>query len=280
MIIVGIIGGLGNQLFCYACGYATAKRVGAKLMLDTSILDNDTLRDYELDKLGIRYDKRFSTASIKSRFLREAVRRLAFRLMRMRCHYLVDWNAWKYNKRIEGVKDHTYLLGYWQSEKYFKHLRGELLEMFKPRIELSSGCRQYVKEVEACNSVSVHVRRGDYVTLGFCLPASYYEKALARMEKLVEEPVWFVFSDDLDYCRKLFAERPGKFVYVHYESTVTTIEDMYIMSRCKHNVVANSSYSWWGAWLNSNPEKIVIAPSRWMNQANLHGPILDSWIRM
>lgn len=262
MIITKISDGFGNQLFMYACGYAVAKRLNTKLSIDISYLDNNTLRKYELNNLNIKYKSIFTTQKLNYYPLKVAYRKLYHAWLHMKGFRIFkEKQTYIYNPDIEQLKDKTYLYGYWQTEKYFKDYRSDILKMFIPNYPLSTECKEYIKKVQQCNSVAVHVRRGDYVNLGICLDQSYYHQAILKMEERIETPQYFIFSDDIEYAKQLFKGKNGYFTYVQYQSENATIEDLFIMKSCKHIVMANSSYSWWAAWLNDNPDKIVIHPN-------------------
>ena len=262
MIITKISDGFGNQLFMYACGYAVAKATTKPLLLDISYLDNKPLRKYELDKLNIKYDSIFTTRMLKYFPLKVAYRKLYHIWLRMRgIHFFKEKQIYIYNPDFEQLKDKIYFYGYWQTEKYFKDYRSDILKMFTPNYPLSTECREYIKIVQQCNSVAIHVRRGDYVNLGICLDKSYYHQAILKLEENVKAPQYFIFSDDIEFAKQLFKEENEHFSYIQYQSKNATLEDLFIMKSCKHIIMANSSYSWWAAWLNDNPFKIVIHPN-------------------
>ena len=166
MIATKISDGFGNQLFMYACGYAAAQRLNTKLLLDTSFIDTNKLRCYELDKLNIKYDKRFSTEWLKLYPLKVLYRIIVRGWMLSRYTIFKEKKIYHFDLDYPSIQDNTYLYGYWQTEKYFKDCRKDLLQMFTPNYELSSGCKEYINKAHDCNSVAVHVRRGDYVKIG------------------------------------------------------------------------------------------------------------------
>lgn len=260
MIITKISDGFGNQLFMYACGYAVAQRLNTKLILDTSYLDTNKLRSYELDKLNIRFAKRFSTNWLKLYPLKVLYRKIEHFGMRMRYSMYKEKKTYLYDPEVLCIKNNTYLSGYWQSELYFKEYRNDLLALFTPKYELSIGCKEYIEQVRSCNSVAVHVRRGDYVKIGICLDASYYFHAFEHLEQTMDDITYFVFSDDIEYARQMFVNAQRKMEYVHYTPANPTLDDFFIMKACKHIIMANSSFSWWAAWLNNNPDKQVLYP--------------------
>ncbi len=261
MIITRISDGFGNQLFMYACGYATSRRLYAKFMLDISYLDTSSLRHYELDKLNICFDGRFTVSACRFYLLKVICRKIVHVYMKLRYKYIYEKSGCGYNN-INNATDGTYLSGYWQSERYFSDYRCDLLKMLTPRYELSAGCKSYIEQVCTCQSVAVHVRRGDYVVLGNCLDTLYYDKAIDIINSQVNNPIYYVFSDDMDYAKHIFAHKDGIYRYVEYESDNLSLDDFFIMKECHHIVMANSSFSWWAAWLNTHEDKIVVCPKR------------------
>lgn len=260
MIITKISDGLGNQLFMYACGYALSKRLNTKLKLDISYLDTSPLRTYELNKLNICFDILFTVDPCRYYLLKVFCRKIMHAWMKCRYSLFKEKYEYKFDSDILNIKDNTYLNGYWQSEKYFKSYRNDLLKMFTPKYELSDGCKNYIHWVHNNNSVAIHVRRGDYVALGICIGNEYYDKAITYIEKKIESPVYYVFSDDLYYAKDMFKDKQGIYNYVKYESSNLGLDDFFIMKECDHIIMANSSFSWWAAWLNNNDDKIVVCP--------------------
>lgn len=259
MIIAKISDGFGNQLFMYACGYAVAKRLSTKLALDITYLSTNNLRNYELYKLNIVYDKLFSVDNIQYPF-NIVVRKILHFLFRCQYKIFKEKITHKYDKKILSLSRNSYLLGYWQTEKYFKEYRKDILKMFTPRYELSQACNSFIEKVKNCNSVAVHVRRGDYVKLGICLNLSYYQHAFSILNERFNNLTYFVFSDNVEYAKQMFKNMDGTFEYVENSSSNSTLDDFFVMKECKHIIMANSSYSWWAAWLNDNPNKVIIYP--------------------
>lgn len=259
MIITKISDGFGNQLFMYACGYAASRRLSTKLALDLTYLSTNNLRNYELDKLNIVYDKIFTVDNIRYP-LNIAVRKILHLIIRCQYNLFREKDTYKFDERISNIGENSYLFGYWQTEKYFKDYREDILKIFTPNYELSQTCKLLVEKVKNSNSVAVHVRRGDYVKLGICLNLLYYKNAFAVLNKKFRNLTYFIFSDNVEYAKQMFKDMDGNFEYVENASSNTTLDDFFIMKECKHIIMANSSYSWWAAWLNANPNKIVIYP--------------------
>lgn len=273
MIIVRLKGGLGNQMFEYAAGRALALKTGSELLLDATFLNDRTprkhftFRSYELGIFNIH--TRFTFLS-----------RLSFMIS-----IPLLWptlSVLSARLRMIFSKDFRYLSGYFQNEMYFKQFESEIRDDLSPRDPLSSEAKKITESIQTSESVSVHVRRGDYVSdsktaevHGF-LGVEYYENAANFIAGKVNNPHFFVFSDDLEWCRNnMNINRP-----VHYVSC--GVNDLHLMSLCKHNIIANSTFSWWGAWLNKNPRKIVVAPKRWFagSDHDSEDIVPKNWVRM
>jgi hypothetical protein len=183
------------------------------------------------------------------------------------------------------VKDPSplYYIGYWQCSTYFQQYRENLLSEFTYQRALNRSSLALLEMIEHSNSVSVHVRRGDYVDhtlLGGICDLSYYENARTMIDAMVPDPVYIVFSNDIGWCKENLGFK--NVFFSEGNSGSDSAADLHLMSKCKHNIIANSSFSWWGAWLNCSEEKIVIAPNRWINfeHAELLEVVPDSWIRI
>jgi hypothetical protein len=188
---------------------------------------------------------------------------------------------------VKYVSQNAYLEGYWQSEKYFAPIATLLRDEFKLKEPLSPACQGWVEKMKQTQSISLHVRRNDYVSNlhtnqyhGVCQPA-YYDKAICHIRNQVPGTTLFVFSDEMDWARKnLRNYDPIEFIELRGKNRDQ--EEMLLMSLCDHHIIANSSYSWWGAWLGTFPQKIVIAPQKWFNDATLNTKDLipETWIRI
>jgi len=289
VIFVKLIGGLGNQMFQYALGRVLADKNNCSLKLDISGFADYPLRRYELDDLRIRAD----IASI------EEIAR--FRETKPP-HPLIDrikkairWpqpgifmeRAFTFDLEVLELKPPAYLEGYWQSEKYFAHIVDTLREDFTPSEVLNDENQAILQQMTAVNSVSLHVRRGDYVTNahtaqyhGVC-SLDYYRGAVKYIAERVRSPHFFAFSDDTDWVKEnLIIDYPMTLVSVN--SPDKGIWDMALMKSCRHHIIANSSFSWWGAWLNPSNQKLVVAPQRWFNQGtqDTRDLIPYSWARL
>ena len=292
MIAVKLMGGLGNQLFQYAAGKSLSLKHNTQLYIDTSFLEADpknayTKRLYELDYFAIEAKK----------FPKEMIKKIEFLqgnsiLNKIRkktgikssiTTYLEQGH--QFNHQFNSLTDNTHLTGFWQSELYFKSISDTIRKEITIKSEFINGIEPYLELLKNCTSVSLHVRRGDYVNLkhanefhGIC-SIHYYEKALLMMNEKHENLCVFVFSDDIEWCKENL-QIPNK--NKHYVLTDAALKDLYLMQKCNHHIIANSSFSWWGAWLNANTNKTVIAPSKWFNSndINTSDVIPDSWIKI
>lgn len=290
MIISSIIGGLGNQMFQFAAGRALALDRGSELRLEIS-----GFKGYRLHQ-GFQLDQAFAGAFHiateadvgavlgwqRIRWVQRILARPA--VAPMRKHGLVIEPHLQYWQGIHDTPARCCLKGYWQSEKYFQKHAEALRADFRFRPELTASNAVLADKIHRCNSVSMHIRRGDYVwnqvtaaIHGQCTLA-YYQAAARHVLERVNNPVFFVFSDDMPWVRKHLA-LPAPMEYVDHNQQA--FDDMHLMSLCKHHVIANSSFSWWGAWLNPNPNKIVVAPRQWFAVArNTQDLLPAAWVAL
>jgi hypothetical protein len=276
VIITRLFGGLGNQLFQYAAGRAIAIRLGVELRLDITKFASYTLHRYSLGPF--RAPKRIATVREIGRARGEGyglvvrVRRLLTRIPALERRSTRDLPGYLrgtsalFDPRLLDAPDGAYLEGSWQSERYFSDVREVVLRDFEVATPSGGQDAAVAAEIGAHGSISLHVRRCDYVAdparnLSTC-DEGYYSRAIEYLKDRVENPRLFVFSDDPGWVRANM--RFGlPMTYVAHNGPDRNYEDLRLMSLCRHNVVANSSFSWWGAWLNRNPGKIVIAPREW-----------------
>lgn len=286
MILVNLKGGLGNQMFQYACGRALSLRAKALgkaslIRLDTSgfakIANADTPRTFRLDmfntKADAASDSEIHTIKYPFGIFSKAWRLFNAKVLRQ-FYVAFDPSVLSWGSRGANV----YLDGFFQSEEYFKEFADDIRADFTPRHPLSSTAQALFDKISRDPyGVSVHVRRADYVTdaktkavHGVC-DIEYYKRAVAEVAAEVPKPNIYVFSDDIAWAKEnLSFGFPTIFVSA---PDIADFEELILMSACRHNIIANSSFSWWGAWLNTNPAKMVIAPTRW---ANVHN---DDWYK-
>lgn len=272
MIVVKLIGGLGNQMFQYAAGRSLSLLKKTKLALDRSYLDLEstdyTKREFSLNEFNI--DASIGDEKLQSDFKMNANKIvLKFKASFPKHFSHVVYNESKFLKKTNffSLPENTYLNGYWQDSFYFSNIRKQLLEDF----ELKYESVEYLKmkeEIQSCHAVSVHIRRGDYISLASAndfhgaLSLDYYKNAASKMQVKNKDLSFFVFSDDADWCSKHIDFLPNCKI-VSKSGDLTPHEELKLMSHCRHNIIANSSFSWWAAWLNENPNKMVVAPKHW-----------------
>lgn len=276
MIFARLHGRTGNQMFQYAAGRALSLERGVGLVMD--------------DRLAIARGER-SLTRIWDLPLAQAPmppskqdRPLAYTLWRHfgRSPAYVRERGLGFNAGFFDLPDDSYLHGYWQSEKYFGRHADQIREDFTFAPPHGRNA-DLAAEIGETLSVSLHVRRGDYLSVGAhgVCDQAYYDAALALlMPRIGPEPVIYVFSDDPDWARDNLV-LPGRRVVVDHNGAEADYEDMRLMSLCQHNIIANSSFSWWGAWLNTHPERVVVAPEAWFADPKLSNPDLipEGWLR-
>ena len=289
MVIVQLLGGLGNQLIQYAVGCSIAHRNNSPLKLDISQFDKYPERNYSLNCFNISASiaspaevSRFTTLLRKDR-LSKVIASICRKMPYYRRTAFFEKTS-QFNPKILRASGNIYLIGYWQSEKYFtdieKMLRDELAFKHNPDSD-NSAMVQFINQTD---SVSLHIRRGDYVDRankvhGIC-SLDYYKTAIETLPTS-DNPHFFVFSDDIEWAtQNLKLNYPVTFV--SHNGIEKDYEDLRLMSHCKNHIIANSSFSWWGAWLCANPEKVIIAPKKWFNDPNRDTKDLipHNWIRV
>jgi len=298
MIIVKLKGGLGNQMFQWALGRALAHKHNTEFKIDVYFLldgterKNFTPRNYDLDIFKLSPD--FATKDDLSKFKFPKFGKYGLFVERLKQKFYRRFDAngfnfiiqtkFDYDEQIAEAPPNSYIEGYFQTELYFKPIEDIIREDFRFRDELVNGAEDMGKAISSAQSVAVHIRRGDYVTnpkankTHGLMTKDYYKSAFEIIESKVESPHYFVFSDDNDWCRQNF----------DFSGNMTLIEDdikgkkfqfsLRLMSMCKHAIVANSSFSWWGAWLNPSKERIVIGPQNWFASRSLNSKdVMPHW---
>ncbi len=290
MIIVKVIGGLGNQLFQYAFGRSLAHANGAELKLDTSPFKRYNLHRYSLHHFNIPENIPTSRELRAARGYRplKSLRFLSPILSRNPSFRHVKETDLSFNPDCLHLSGNLYLEGYWQSEKYFRDIE-EIIRMdLSVKDEISGKNREIATRMRTSDSVSIHIRRGDYMNnsitngnINFSACSDeYYRKAIEFIQSEVKQPAFFVFSDDPAWAVEHYSGLRDVEVITHNDAA-RNYEDLRLMSTCKHHIIANSSFSWWGAWLNDEPEKFVIAPDRWFNTAEKSKDIIpENWHRL
>jgi hypothetical protein len=295
MIFVQLRGGLGNQMFQYATARSLSIKNNTSVNMDLTEYDQINRRPHEVYNLN-----HFNISGnilehceLKRFYKTNFFERLIFKLKKitgMEKTRLVYEKRWfHYDSSIKTLPDNVYLRGYWQCEKYFSDIRDIILDEYTPGSQLSSNSL-LVKEaiIKSNNSVSLHIRRGDYIsdkktnTYFHICPPEYYNECLSRLNQYAGKHLdLFIFSDDIDWAKSNLNFDYNTF-FVENKNIQLAFEDIYLMSLCKHNIIANSSFSWWGAYLNRNKGNFIFAPSKWVNDntINIDDILPSSWIRI
>lgn len=302
MIIVRINGGLGNQLFQYATARAISLKLNRKLLLDISwyrdihslddqsdpnatairdfLLNNFNIQSHVINKIHLNWIKRLEIISKNSKFYK----------------LLLDGplNNFSYTKinrdsfSLEFIQKHphVYLTGYWQNIDLFEEYKNLISNELILKYPLSANNQDYFNSINATNSVAIHFRRGDYIskpnsqkTHASC-SNNYYYNSIEYIQKKKNDLHYFIFSDDMTWVKNNLTFNTN-ITFIDNEGPA--YEHFYLMSQCKHQIIANSTFSWWAAWLNANPEKIIITPEYWYNDKQLNETVIripNEWIKI
>ncbi|MHB9140352.1 MAG: alpha-1,2-fucosyltransferase [Paludibacter sp.] len=272
-------GGLGNQMFQYAL-YLALKNKGRNVKLDTSLYSYLKMHNgYELERcFGINEQPALENklGIFKLRLL-----------LKFKPRFFVFNDKSHFDEKIFLTKC-NYLTGYWQSEKYFKSIENRIREAFIfKNIDVDN--KTLANEILSVNSISLHIRRGDYVGnniySGVCTE-EYYMNAVEQMRSKIastQDVIFYVFTDDKDFASQFICKLNLSAKLIDINTGMNSNKDMFLMSQCKYNIIANSSFSWWGAWLNNYPDKIVIAPQKWFGLGNedcYKDVVPEKWIKL
>ena len=269
MIISRLIGGLGNQLFQYSIARHIAEIHKTSLLIDLSEFDSYKLHKYALFPFNI------TGTLVEDKNMNELS--------------LFKEKHFHFDSDFKNYPDNIILKGYWQSEKYFTDIAAIIRrEITWKNLEMGKD-KELLEQIDLHNSVSLHIRRGDYVSNTYddqiliSSELSFYYQCVEYISQKVTLPHFYIFSDDPIWAKEnLKLNQPT--IYVNHNDTSKNYEDLRLMSRCKHNIICNSSFSWWGAWLNKNPNKIICAPRQWFSQntknINPKDLLPSSWVKI
>ena len=276
-LIVKLQGGFGNQLFQISNAISLSKKYDKKIILDLSsyyfdFFSKNTKRDFELDFLNLGYQK-------------SLFKYYNFKLAKFFNINIAEIKEQNFNfKNITLKKDITYILnGYWQSYKYFQDFSLKYSD-FKSKIKLNKRDESILKLIKNSNSICVHIRRGDYQNLKTSsfhgiAPIEYYKSSLLFFQNKFKDCKFFFFSDDIDFLKVHFNDFYNSKIVSN--SDFCLVDEFFLMMNCKNFIIANSSFSWWSAWLSPEKNKTVIAPKKWFNQnIDTSDLIPDNWVRL
>jgi Glycosyl transferase family 11 len=281
MIYTRLMGGLGNQLFQYAAGRSLAIRHGTELIIDTSAL---TIEDKKITKRDLVLQHFSITGTFTSSaptYIKSFAKFLPILYKHLGTWYYYAEPNPGYDPKFQSLPDNTYLSGYWQSYKYFQAISKILFDELTPKYGVSSLTTTRIQSLNRNgSSVAVHIRRGDYVSLPSAaehhgaLAVQHYINAIELVRKIDPNTNFHIFSDDIAWCRKHLSSVEAPLIFVDHDESVSDWEEIILMSHCKHHIIANSSFSWWGAWLADQrwgvSDRLVIAPSLWFSAGNGH----------
>jgi len=286
MFIVRVKGGLGNQLFQYAFALSISRMRRIPFKLDLHWFDLQEKRKFILDRYAIDYQIAIDAeVDLVSRRKTQSIFQLMDVLIRGRLpyytHHVIAERINQFDDRVFRAPEDCYFDGYWQNEKYFFQYRQALLSSLVLKKSIFFDASKLLDRIQQENSVSLHIRCGDYIqdkrisSVYEHQTMDYYTTAIETIRKTTNSPLFCVFSDDISWVKEnMNFSSPVIFIDPQEKDAC---EELYLMSQCKHNIIANSSFSWWGAWLNTNPSKTVIAPKKWLvNKEVNHCP--ESWL--
>jgi hypothetical protein len=276
LLIIKLQGGLGNQMFQYAFGLSRAVELNSHLYIDDSFFaaqqigSDITYRKYELGLFSDQITIANST-TVKS-FTNPDRRQRVLSKLGITKKKVYKEPSLKVDDAVFRLSSPVYFEGYWQSEDYFIDHEDLIREVFRFKMPLNSQSQQIANALAGLqNTISVHIRRGDYVNSartnelhGIC-SVTYYLQAMATIKSKLANSYFYFFSDEPEWVKQHLVADLKNYYIIQHNINADSWQDMALMSKCRHHIIANSSFSWWGAWLNPNTEKIVIAPEKWFN---------------
>ncbi|MCM1108385.1 MAG: alpha-1,2-fucosyltransferase [Clostridium sp.] len=288
MKLVTLSGGLGNQMFQYAF-YRALQQAGngSAFLYKNKIIKHKEHNGYELQRL-FRVEEHCNglwlTHLLQTPLIGSLLKHLLFP-KKVRERILYDYTP--YRRYVEtnpflGI----HLVGYWQSERFFEDIAEEIRSTFTfPETKLNTRTQSCKQAMKGRQNVSIHVRRTDYLHPDFaqmygnlCTP-DYYARSIAYIRQRVKSPVFHVFSDDMEWAQS-HLPLSADTIWIDWNRGIDSWQDLYLMSQCQHNILANSSFSWWGGWLNANPNKIVVAPTVWVRSMEAPDITPKTWTRL
>jgi hypothetical protein len=292
MVIAKLMGGLGNQMFQYAAGRALASQLNTDLMLDASFLldrtprPNFVYRDYDLSIFRLKVP--FATDQQIAPFLKQPSGRLESVTMRLKnwvsphIHYKEP--HFHFDEKFFKLTGNVYMEGYWQSPRYFEPIEAQIRSDFQFAIPIPTETQSLMQQIQSTEAVCVNVRRTDFLTNKFhgVCDMRYYMPAIDYMIEKLNDPHFFVFSDDPAWCIENF-KFPYPFTFVGHEHAGEKFSSyLQLMAACSHFIIPNSSFAWWAVWFRKSIEKIVIAPKIWFTDVrwNPRDLIPAQWIRV
>jgi len=290
MIIARLEGGLGNQMFQYAVSRAIAHKRQTRVKLNLRPVKRDFNRSFALGNWNVAAAVATSAEIIAMRIADKFVQALRPATLYYR-RPVVQEQGSGFDANVLQAPRHCMLVGYWQSEKYFKDIESGLRREFTLRAGISAESEKVASQIRSSDSVFLHIRRGDYISdaaiskvYDIC-SMEYYQAAVEYVKQRILQPHFFVFSDEPAWARENL-KLPAPITIIDHNppgdgnTPRREHEDLWLMSLCQHAIVANSSFSWWGAWLNPNKDRVVIAPKKWLRTHDEPDRVPGRWIRI
>ena len=297
MIVVRLMGGMGNQMFQYAVARNlaimnnTSVKLDLNFLLDRTERESFTFRNYDLDLFNIDGAIADESQSLQYKYYKSKImRKIGFIKTKLFCrkYKIITEKHYHFDPKVLERGDNSYLIGFWQSYKYFSEVEKEIKKDFSFKNEMGEKAKEMLKEINDKESICVNIRRGDYVEdkkalkhHGVC-GLDYYKEAKILVDEKIKKPHYFIFSDDIQWCLKNidFGEN---MTFVNNEYAGDRFSDKFrLMKNCKHFIIPNSSYAWWAAWLSKNEEKLVIAPKKWLADSSINTDDVTppNWVRI
>jgi len=289
MIIIRLAGGLGNQMFQYALGRHLAYKNQTDLKLDIFELKKNRLRDYQLKHLKIKGKVDQGLALRKIHWQAKSKTFLVKRFKKFSNLFkniYLEKEKFKFDPQVFKQKKDIYLYGHWQSFKYFEDIKEIIKKDFSFKEKLNKKNKQVLEKIINSNSVALHIRRSDYLTdkqakkFHDLCSMRYYYIALEKIKREVKKPHFFIFSDDIKWARKNLRFK-NQLDFINVNSIKQGYKDLRLMKNCKHFIIANSTFSWWSAWLSENKKKIIVAPKKWLKtERKVYDLLPKEWLKL
>lgn len=270
MITSVIQAGFGNQLFQYAIAYSIAKQLSTELILDISFFDffkktnPNNLREYNLDNLSIEFNTIINSPDRywKYKLASKCNHNIVKKILGLNNLIVEDIDMCRDFQQsvISSVNQESILYGFWQNTQYFKDYISDLRRMFRPSYAVNEEVERTIEEIKKNLSVGVHIRRGDFLNLGWSKGEDYYVNAIKLILSKLPAPRFYIVSDDPEWCRKTFNSMPD-IVVLELSSKHKDIDEFFILSNCKHLIISESTFGWWAAYLNNEDNKLIVIPS-------------------
>ncbi|MFK8006492.1 MAG: alpha-1,2-fucosyltransferase [Saprospiraceae bacterium] len=292
MVTIRLKAGMGNQMFQYAFGLRMARALGVDLRIDLSLLldrargDKHVYRNYDLTIFNVSHDFTINPSILKTLYKTKSskISKLTRKWIGRNKNYIKEPHFHVSQDILNHPKDNTIYEGWWQSEDYFSEIAAEVKDVFSFIDPIQKDSKELLHKLQNSNSVCLNVRRTDFLKVDTLNTTNekYFFRAAKYIAERVENPVFYIFSDDVEWCRdNIRLDYPTE-VIGHEHKGRKFGNYMQLMIACQHFIIPNSSYAWWAVWLNANPSKLVVAPKVWFNDSEIDTSDLvpKEWMRL